>query len=706
MNIIKSELSVDILQQPNKEITERELIDEAFFANNEYVIHESGIYKLKSGKDKSYFWQKLTDFYIRPVALLNTVDINLDLKEELTDANKEINAFHVSIEFVNIRNEKRRLNIPHDLFTDLSRSKLIKTGYELPPDLNIRREIQKAINAALRQGQSSYVRTDGVRVEPCVEFSEAYTARGWVNDTTHIRESHPRFVGSTLKLRTDRRGEASIQYDVFKQLIKSSRLFALFTSVAFAGYTKDRIRKTANFSPIWNIYGKAQAGKSTLCLMIASIEGSPTKAAGLIKDSTSTWVGLESFLAGYTNGFFIIDEIDEFFRDKTAVSRLLAMANNGGRSKFDQDTEATEGKSWNLNIISNSNDKLENLIKGDQKEEAATTRVFEFDVQDKELNIFGDHHDSEGKNIITDLQVKLLGNYGHLYQDIIDYIIANADKLDKDILIYEEELKRNPHYLRLKDDKRTVQCIALEMIGADIVGGVLGDEYGKLCHEAIAIHKSRFSNIDEPDYNEDDIHWDRMEMLKDFINANKGSFVWETYAYEEKDGDISDNNYLKQQKAKAKFFSTNADMKGNVLGFIKLDRMMEHAKDFEGSVILTAAGEAHLQRTFKVYISDLKAAANFLGLLDDGRKVHPVKQKKIGLETTRGTFFKLTHRPLVLTDNEQNVESLLDGNVVSQFSKDDATTVENIMRYAHSSVDNIIDDEENRLDFNEDFVPF
>ncbi|MGF3407865.1 DUF927 domain-containing protein, partial [Klebsiella pneumoniae] len=177
----------------------------------------------------------------------------------------------------------------------------------------------------------------------------------------------------------------------------------------------------------------------TLALFVASIEGAPSKENGLIRDSKTTYVGLENFLANYTNGWFVVDELDDIFRKNAgdAVSQLMTIANNGGRSKFDQDTEATEGKSWNMVIVSTSNKPLSELVQGDMKEGAIESRIEEFDVQDPELNIFPEYIDDQGEDVVGRWQEEINDNYGHFYPMIIDYIVENADTLNKKIKIYE-----------------------------------------------------------------------------------------------------------------------------------------------------------------------------------------------------------------------------------------------------------------------------
>ncbi|ELU9969608.1 DUF927 domain-containing protein [Salmonella enterica subsp. enterica serovar Infantis] len=708
MKTIKSELSYELLQPTQNILTEKDLIETSFFANNEYLIHETGIYKLKSslakkGTKKEYYWDKISNYYIYPVKMLNTVDLDLD--EESDDASKDVNTFYITVEFYNIRKEKKRLNLPHDLFADLARSKLRKAGYTLPPDMNTLRDIQRAVNYALEAGQNQHRRVDGKVVEPFIDCIPAYVKRGWVNDFTHIRESHPQFVGS-MKARTKRVGNASIQINVFKEIMASSRLACIFFCIAFASYTRGRIRKTANFSPIFNIYGKRAMGKTTLALFIASIEGAPNKENGLVRDSKTTYVGLESFLANYTNGFFVVDEIDDVFRGNTgeAVSKLMTIANNGGRSKYDQDVEATDGKSWNMLVVSTSNKPLSELVQGDMKEGAIESRIGEFDVQDPELNIFSENVDDQGVDVVGRWQEELNDNYGHFYPMIIDYIVKNADVLNKQIKIYEGELTGDPNYQRLKDDRRTIQTIALLKIGADMIKDLIGKEYGDLCHEAIDIHKSRFSNIDEPDFDVNEDNWNRIDILKDWINANKGSFVWETYAY------TSDESELKHkaQKAEARRFSDIAQSKGNVLGVIHLDSPMESSSDFNGNIILNTVGEESLKRTFKLDIAELKTAAQALDLLES-KKLGVSKQRKLSAGdkipvSTRGTFIHLRNRPVIQIDTESK-EDLLNDEVLSKFNKDNKSDLEDILKYASSNLDNVVDGEPIELD-DPDFVPF
>nr|MCZ9336148.1 hypothetical protein [Klebsiella pneumoniae] len=69
MKVVKSELSYDDIQATQTILTEKFLIETAFFANSEYLIHETGIYKLKSsmpkkGTKKEFFWDKISNYYI------------------------------------------------------------------------------------------------------------------------------------------------------------------------------------------------------------------------------------------------------------------------------------------------------------------------------------------------------------------------------------------------------------------------------------------------------------------------------------------------------------------------------------------------------------------------------------------------------------------------------------------------------------------
>lgn len=183
------------------------------------------------------------------------------------------------------------------------------------------------------------------------------------------------------------------------------------------------------------------------------------------------------------------------------------------------------------------------------------------------------------------------------------------------IYAYEGELINDPNYKIIHDERRTIQTIALSKIGADIVGAILGEEYGMICHEAIDIHKSRFSNKDIPQFDVNEKHWDNMDILKLMINANKASFVWETYAYSDDDS----SNRVAAQKSEAKRYSDMAQSKGNVLGIIHLNSPMETPNDFDGYVILNTMGDEHLRRSFKLEITELVASAKKLELYDTKR---------------------------------------------------------------------------------------
>lgn len=706
MRTIKSELSTDIVYHEEEQYTEKQLIETSYFAARDYIIHETGIYKLAKSnpaKDKkaNYYWIKITDYYIYPVQILSTVD----LEGDNNDANKDINSMYVNVAFKNIRNEKKILSIPLDQFSDLKSSKLKKAGYLLPYSDNQQlKEIQKAVSTVLATAQSPYKRLDGKIIDDenqLIDCLPAYTKRGWIVDSLiHIRESHPQFVGVS-KTRTKRVGNASIQITVFQELIKSSRLASIFISVAFASYTKGLIRKTANFSPIYNIFGEKGKGKSTLEAMIASIEGAPNREYGLIRDSKTTFPGLEELLASYTNGFFVIDEIDDMFRGSAsdAISKLMTIANNGGRSKYDKDTEVSEGKMWNSIFFTTSNKSLYELTRGDMKQSAIDSRIFEFDVEDPEINIFGINLE-EGRGDVVEWWLNQLDqNFGHLYPLIIDYIVKHVDELRTNIYAYEGELINDPNYKIIHDERRTIQTIALSKIGADIVGAILGEEYGMICHEAIDIHKSRFSNKDIPQFDVNEKHWDNMDVLKLMINANKASFVWETYAYSDDDS----SNRVAAQKSEAKRYSDMAQSKGNVLGIIHLNSPMETPNDFDGYVILNTMGDEHLRRSFKLEITELVASAKKLELYDT-KRVRGAKQLLLGSTSTREKTFILKNRPVVIeTESEEAKNALLDEAFINN-SIDSKADLEEIIKYAHSNVDTVVDGEPLELD--DDFVPF
>jgi hypothetical protein len=52
MRTIKSELSTDIVYHEEEQYTEKQLIETSYFAARDYIIHETGIYKLKEQSKK------------------------------------------------------------------------------------------------------------------------------------------------------------------------------------------------------------------------------------------------------------------------------------------------------------------------------------------------------------------------------------------------------------------------------------------------------------------------------------------------------------------------------------------------------------------------------------------------------------------------------------------------------------------------------
>ena len=130
---------------------------------------------------------------------------------------------------------------------------------------------------------------------------------------------------------------------------------------------------------------------------------------------------------------------------------------------------------------------------------------------------------------------------------------------------------------------------------------------------------------------------------------------------------------------------------------------MTPPNDFDGYVILNTMGDEHLRRSFKLEITELVASAKKLELYDT-KRVRGAKQLLLGSTSTREKTFILKNRPVVIeTESEEAKNALLDEAFINN-SIDSKADLEEIIKYAHSNVDTVVDGEPLELD--DDFVPF
>jgi hypothetical protein len=105
----------------------------------------------------------------------------------------------------------------------------------------------------------------------------------------------------------------------------------------------------------------------------------------------------------------------------------MTIANNGGRSKLIKIQKFQKVKCGTVSF-STSNKPLSELT-GRYEEGAIDSRIFEFDVQDPELNIFGIN--DQGEDVVEWWQEEINDNFGHLYPMIIDYIVKHVMTQEK-----------------------------------------------------------------------------------------------------------------------------------------------------------------------------------------------------------------------------------------------------------------------------------
>ncbi|RXY28341.1 hypothetical protein DD577_28690, partial [Klebsiella pneumoniae] len=168
---------------------------------------------------------------------------------------------------------------------------------------------------------------------------------------------------------------------------------------------------------------------------------------------------------------------------------------------------------------------LKDGVRGDGKETAILTRLIEININDPDLHIFYPDKNDGGK--VNEWMSKLAVNYGNIYDEIIQYIINNADELEEKLEDFESQLLTTEELRYFKKYRRSAHTLALVMLGAEMMEPILGKESSMLTHDAITIYKNKYAQDvnDEIDY-ADYKYISHLETLYEWINANKGMICW------------------------------------------------------------------------------------------------------------------------------------------------------------------------------------
>lgn len=682
------------------------LIESAYFSNDEFLIHDTGVYQLSWNKFlEMHEWKMLHDSFVLPIEFLQ---LNPKSTEEKSNNNDQINETYVRVLFKSAdENKNKNMLLRFDEFDNICRSKLCKTDWMKPP--RFERAFQVALQSALKLGQKEYIRHDGKIAKPFVEKKRCFNTKGWVTDDAgndfHIRDNHPQFVGN-VKPRTARGGSAIVCVNTFKAMMNESDQTCVEMAWHAASYTRGYLRITSNFSPMLVKHGKPGAGKSTSSLMMNAIECRPEKGECLFVSYKTSHVAFERLLADYTNGPVHIDEIDLIGKgnpDDTAEA-IINICDGTPRSVADSDVEYTKGRTHKSGLIGTANQPLSEVMRGAAKAEAAKDRILELDFLDPDIPYFK----NVSLNKIEEYHTALLSNYGHIYPLFIDCIIKNKEDLDTEFLVYENEIDLK--HKSMKERYRVKQMIAFLRIGADIVGKVFGEEYGKKCHSLIDIIQKRKCE-EAPETIENFTEVKIMTSLKEWILANKTNFEWATFAYCKNENNTNNHTL---QKEHAKYLTEGAHRKNNgIFGVITLDRPMLNEKDFEGNIVIYPSGQDNMKRVHKIIPRDVKSAAEKLDLAEI-KRLSP-NQRKIKKQFLENNIFdELASQAtsalfITLTDY---TKFIVEESVDQEAEDDFSVSSKDLSRFTEKSPDrNLISDFETlkSMDFIDDedgFSPF
>ncbi|HCO0984899.1 TPA: DUF927 domain-containing protein [Escherichia coli] len=619
----------------NAKLYDERITDEAFYASNNYAIHPKGFFKRIYPKDGNPYWKQIHNYFAIPYLKLSTAKQGSGVKT------LEANTGYTGVRFLNNDLEVNEVALSSSDRAEFTSSKSRLTLNDwTPPAGSDRSEVYKAFMEAAQAGYEPHVRPNGKVYPAFIKRMTGYTQRGWVTPDLHIRSKHDLYVGK-VATQSEKKGDPEIQKETTREIIKHSPAVRIFLAGTYASYTKGRICISDEFCPIVNYTGEGEKGKSTTLKICAATEGSPAKGRMII-EAISSEVGVENFATAYNHGPVFLDEIDELLRTNDLPQRIMRLTNGGGRVIFDKDNTFKQPNVWNGMFFTTSNQSLRQSVKGDGKESAILTRLIEIDIHDPDLHIFFPDKNDGGK--VSQWMSKLSENYGHIYDEIIAYITKNADELEQKLADFESELLTTEELRYFKKNRRSAHTLALIMLGAEIMESVLGKESAMLTHEAINIYKNKYAQdineqIDYADYK----YISHIERLYEWINANKGMISWSKFAYAEQSDDINESISRTQKKA-AQTLTNNATHRGSVLAEVKINRVMEHSDDFEGTIVFNAMGIKHLKQHAQLDFNELCQSLEKLGMVEHDAKFTDKKKDYLGLSTTRTV--RLTLKPI------------------------------------------------------------
>lgn len=545
-----------------------------WFSDKEYLISVTGIHERTTKAKSGPQLVKIHPFALVPVETLDSIE---------ADGKTTV---HVKVQFQTARGTIQYLTIPQGELTSFGPTHaLARAGWPIPAQ-SARSKVAAVLLSALKAG---------------VPTREGFAGCGWVvPEKVHLRPGHELYTGETPAL-TSKAGNVETWRATLKDMVADSPACALALAVAFGSYLRGIVAQQASLSHIFQIHGEHRRGKSTILAAVASIQGGPNKGAGsAVFDSATTNVGFEFLLAASNHGFLAVDEIDEVLRRDGGTNRLMYLTNGGGRAKGDAFGGLHMGRTWNSTMITAGNATISSLCRGDMKEGALITRVFELDILDADLHTFTD------RQAASRYLPALSENHGHGYGLVIEAITARPSYWRDLYNEYYDELTNDTALRHFDEERRFAVFVTLAQVGADLAGEVLGEEAASDCSEAVSRLINRYRRDDDDMLgNADREALAKIESFKQFIADNAARFRWEGYAWTED---------KLHQDSKARDLTTDA-VKGGALGLIIQRRAMDHSTDFEGEAILNPKGEEMMMRNAMLSSQDFALAARRFGLL-------------------------------------------------------------------------------------------
>ncbi|WP_336654365.1 DUF927 domain-containing protein [Leclercia adecarboxylata] len=516
-----------------------------------------------------------------------------------------------------------------------------------------------------------------------------YSKSGWTADGKyHIRPGHPQYInigsgaeyGSLMKA-----GTKEQQYKTYREMTKESLIAAFVLAAAVAGYMRGKCF-VSTVSQIVVLHGKRGFGKTTMLMLVSAIQGKPsTEAKTNMFSGKTTQASLDRELAGNNHGVAALDESDSVLLSdkKKGIDQLMNIGNGGGNARMENGVSTTY--SHDMTIFASFNSPYKELISGHDKAEALINRITGINILDPNLNTFND------AKTVENYQRQLLLNYGHMYDDIIDYISNNEVKInDKYKEVYDEMYKDTKLHLLRKYDSRALQFFSICYAGAEALGKILDDEEcSARAVEAINLlvenYKSESNgNIDLIELEENIPHQVNYEKLLDFISTNPSLFHWKKYAY-------TPSGHAVDQKHKAE--ELNRGSSKIVLGVVNQESVMKHPSDFNGGVIINEQGYREFERVSNITKNEIIESVKALDMLikQNNKNTYKVSEAMVNLlnlDGRRGYNIRLKDLSLFESEEGNNKE------VTNENKYEPLTTMAPPIIFHNSDDENIFEFEE------------